>query len=241
MIRMMKGLTYPRRGLHGEVVHLVGARIVRGDFPPGEPLPPEDELAAALGASRTVLREAVKVLAAKGLVAARPKTGTRVRPRADWNLMDPDVLAWQLEAGPGEAFFRNVAEVRRAIEPAAARLAARRATPGELARLGAHLGAMREGVDDADAYIAADLLFHAAILGASHNELLEQLGGTMRAVFRASRDVSTRVPGSSAEAMPLHEAVLHAIHDGDGDAAEAAMLALIDRTAADVARALAQG
>jgi DNA-binding FadR family transcriptional regulator len=124
------------------------------------------------------------------------------------------------------------------IEPAAARLAAQRATPRNLAALEGHLAAMDDAVDDPEAYIAADLRFHAEILAACGNELLEQLGGTLRAVFRASRTLTTRVPGSSARAMPLHRAVATAIRARDRDAAEQAMLALIDRTARDVARAL---
>src|SRR5580765_4649539 len=83
-----RSLTYPRRGLHGEVVHTIGVQIVGGELKPGDPLPPEDELIADLAVSRTVLREAVRVLAAKGLVEARPKTGTRVRPRTAWNVLD---------------------------------------------------------------------------------------------------------------------------------------------------------
>src|SRR5437660_12133093 len=125
---MTKEWTYPRRGLHGAVVHEIGVRIIRGDLTPGEPLPTEDELGSQLGASRTVLREAVKVLAAKRLVESRPKTGTRVRPRRDWNLLDPDVLAWQVEAGADADFLAQALEIRRMIEPAAARLAAERAT-----------------------------------------------------------------------------------------------------------------
>lgn len=234
----MKSRTYPRRGLHGQVVHRIGSEIVRGLLEPGQLLPGEDELAERHGASRTVLREAVKVLVAKGLVESRPKTGTRVRPRADWNLIDPDVLAWQLEAGPDRTFFRNLTEVRRVIEPAAARLAAARATRVELGRLEEHLAAMEAAVEDAEAYIAADLQFHADILAACGNELLEQLGATLRAVFRASREVTTLVPGSSRRAMPLHRSILDAIRARDGAGAEGAMLELIDRTAKDVARAL---
>src|SRR5438477_494398 len=120
---MTIGRTYPRRGLHGAVVHAIGVRIVGGELTPGEPLPSEDELTGELAVSRTVLREALKVLAAKGLVEPRPKTGTRVRERRFWNLLDPDVLAWRLETGsdsdPG--FFRDIIELRRIIEPEAAR------------------------------------------------------------------------------------------------------------------------
>src|SRR5919108_4693168 len=114
----MEGRTYPRRGLHGAVVHEIGVRIVRGELEPGDTLP-ENGLLDESGVSRTVLREAIKVLAAKRLVESRPKTGTRVLPRGDWNLLDPDVLAWQLEAGPNRRFLRDMLELRRLIEPAA--------------------------------------------------------------------------------------------------------------------------
>src|SRR4051812_45996852 len=110
---MTKAQTYPRRGLHGAVVHDIGVRILRGDLRPGDVLPAEEELGGELGVSRTVLREAIKVLAAKRLVESRPKTGTRVLPRGEWNLIDPDVLAWRLEADPDEQFFADVNELRR--------------------------------------------------------------------------------------------------------------------------------
>src|SRR6187551_3409488 len=123
---MTKRRTYPRRGLHGAVVHEIGVRIVNGDLQPGETLPDNGFLIDA-DVSRTVVRETIKVLAAKGLVESRPKVGTRVRPRRDWNLLDPDVLAWQVEAGADPGFLDQALELRRMIEPAAARLAAERA------------------------------------------------------------------------------------------------------------------
>jgi DNA-binding FadR family transcriptional regulator len=92
---------YPGRGLHGRVIRELGLRIVGGALPPGSSLPNEDELGAELGVSRTVVREAVKVLLAKGLVEVRPRTGTRVRPRRSWHLLDPDVVAWQFQSIEG--------------------------------------------------------------------------------------------------------------------------------------------
>src|SRR5918912_994052 len=112
----MKVRTYPRRGLHGAVVHEIGVRIVRGELEPGEQVP-DDGLLDDPGVSRTVLREAIKVLAAKRLVESRPKTGTRVRPRRDWNLLDPDVLAWQVEAGADADFLAQGLQVGRMIPP----------------------------------------------------------------------------------------------------------------------------
>src|SRR2546423_14262737 len=131
---MTKARTYPRRGLHGAVVHDIGVRILSGELQPGDALP-LDDLTGEPTVSRTVLREAIKVLAAKRLVESRPKTGTRVRPRHEWNLLDPDVLAWQIEAGPDPGFLQQALELRRMIEPSAARLAADRATEQEIAAL----------------------------------------------------------------------------------------------------------
>jgi GntR family transcriptional regulator, galactonate operon transcriptional repressor len=224
---MMKDRTYPRRGLHGELVHDIGLRIVRGELRPGDPLPTDAD--GDPGGSRTVVREAIKVLAAKGLVVSRPKTGTQVRPRRFWNLMDPDVLSWRIEADPGVEFFLEIFELRRVIEPAAAALAASRATAEEVAELEAAFTEMEaNAVESPETYIAADLRFHEIILEACHNELLGQLGSTLRAVFRAS---FTRTHGTAVQTMGLHGRVLAGIRDGDGAAAEAAMLELISTTA----------
>src|SRR6188472_713985 len=167
---MTKARTYPRRGLHGELVHDIGTRILRGELRPGDPIPTETGTAGVLDVSRTVLREAIKVLVAKGLVISRPKTGTHVRDRAYWNLMDPDVLAWRLETDPGDGFFVDVFELRRLIEPAAAALAAERAIAEEIAELETAFAEMEANVDrNPDEYIAADLRFHELILTACHN------------------------------------------------------------------------
>lgn len=226
----MKELTYPRRGLHGELVHEIGVRILRGELEPGNPLPTDGD-ATGESVSRTVVREAIKVLAAKGLVEARPKTGTHVRERRYWNLMDPDVLTWRLEANRGDNFFIDVFELRRVIEPAAAGLAAARASEAEVEELEHALTDMEAAVGDRDAYIAADVRFHTVILDASHNELLAHLGGTLRAVFRAS---FTRTLPIARDTIPQHAAIAAAIREGDSPTATAAMLELIDRTAASL-------
>jgi DNA-binding FadR family transcriptional regulator len=224
---------YPRRGLHGEVVHTIGVRILRGDLAPGELLPNEAELGSELHVSRTVLREAIKVLAAKGLVESRPKTGTRVRPRRGWNLLDPDVLAWRIAAGPEDRFRNEIFVVRRLIEPAAARLAAERRSDEQLQELRDLYADMVGAVADNDAprHVAADLRFHAAIYRACDNELLGRIGEILRAAYREIFMLITHLPGASQEALPLHAAVLAAIVAADGDAAEVATLALIDRSA----------
>jgi DNA-binding FadR family transcriptional regulator len=228
---------YPRRGLHGEVVHRIGLMILRGELQPGDPLPSEEELRAELAISRTVLRESVKVLAAKGLVEARPKTGTRVRARSAWNLLDPDVLAWRSEASPDGGFFRNVVELRRIVEPQAARLAAERADDEEIAALAAAFAEMEATVNDPDAYLEPDLRFHELILQACHNELLAQMASTIRTVFRALF-VASRTRNSLRRGTPLHGAIVDAIAAHDGAAAEAAMQTLIEDAAGELERVL---
>ena len=224
---MMKDRTYPRRGLHGELVHDIGVRIVRGELSPGTSIATEIDTTADV--SRTVVREAIKVLAAKGLVVARPKTGTQVRERRYWNLMDPDVLAWRIEAEPGDGLLVHVFELRRLLEPAAAALAATRASETEVEQLAAAFEEMAAAVrDDPEAYIGADLRFHAIVLEACHNELLAHLGSTLRAVFRAS---FTRTHGGAVKTLPMHEAVLAAIRAEDSARAEAAMRDLIELSA----------
>ena len=235
---MTKARTYPRRGLHGAVVHDIGLRIVQGELEAGDPLPTEDELSGELSVSRTVLREAIKVLAAKRLVESRPKTGTRVRQRAEWNLLDPDVLAWQLEAGPDRRFLEDTLELRGLIEPAAARLAAVRANEGEIAVLEAACREMLQVEEDLNAWIEPDLRFHAVLLQASHNELLEHLTTVVGAVLRTLFTFSSRPPGTFIRAAPMHVAIVEAIRLRDPGAAETAMLRLLDDTAQNVERAL---
>lgn len=236
---MMIVRTYPRRGLHGAVVHEVGVRILRGDLAPGDLLPNEDELSGELAVSRTVLREAIKVLAAKRLVESRPKTGTRVRERRDWNLIDPDVLAWQLEAGPSPQFLENTVELRAIIEPAAARLAAERATDEQIAALEQAHRELEAAGDDFAAFTEPDLRFHALVLEASGNELLEHMAGVIVSLLRTLFAFASRPPGAVRRAAPLHGSVVEAIRNRDPDAAEASVRALLDDSARNLNRALA--
>jgi GntR family galactonate operon transcriptional repressor len=235
---MTKARTYPRRGLHGVVVHDIGLRIVQGELEAGDPLPPEAELSGELSVSRTVLREAIKVLAAKRLVESRPKTGTRVLNRHEWNLLDPDVLAWQLEAGPDRRFLEDTLELRGLIEPAAARLAAERASEDEIAVLESTCEEMLLAGEDLDAWIEPDLRFHAVLLQATHNELLEQLTTIVGSVLRTLFTFSSRPPGTFIRAAPMHVAIVEAVRGRDPEAAEAAVLRLLDDTAKNVGRAL---
>jgi GntR family galactonate operon transcriptional repressor len=234
---MQKNVASPSfspRTLHQQILRHLGMRIVRGDVQAGETLPSEPELCAQLNVSRIALREALKVLAAKGLVESRPKTGTLVRARSTWNLLDPAVLSWLQEVGPDEAFLRDLSDVRLVIEPAAARRAARHATDAEIGALEAWYRRMEIAIHDVDTFIRADLDFHEMILTGAHNELLQQLGKTIRVALRASRAITTRLPGASEGAMPLHRAVLDAIRNHNEQAAEQAMIDLIMAAQSDI-------
>src|SRR5918997_449134 len=228
-----------RRGLHREVVHQLGLLVLGDGTAPGATLPDETALSARFGVSRTVVREAIKVLASKGLVETRPKVGTQVRPRRYWNLLDSDVLAWRYEAGPDEGFLEDISEVREIIEPPAAALAAERATPDEVAEILAWCDRMNDAAaDDGDDYIDADMAFHTAILDACDNDLLAQLSDTITMALRLSRRLTVSVPGSSLAAMPAHWAVARAISDHEPRAAESAMRELLHVTAVDIEQVL---
>src|SRR5919201_4065101 len=229
---MTKKRTYPRRGLHGAVVHEIGVRIVNGELKPGDPLP-DNGLVDEPAVSRTVVREAIKVLAAKGLVESRPKIGTRVRPRRDWNLLDPDVLAWQIEAGPDAEFLGQALELRRMIEPEAARLAAERATEEQIAALYEAYEEMAAAGDDLDAFMEPDLRFHTVLLEACNNELLEHMRDIFTAVLRTVFSYSSSSSRSYPRSARRHRAIVDAIEARDPDGAERAVLKLIDETRTD--------
>ncbi len=189
----------------------------------GEGLPREAELAKEFSVSRQAVREALKVLAAKGLVASRRRTGTSVLPRASWNLLDPDVLAWTPPDNIQPAFFADLIELRRVIEPAAAEMAARRADQERLARLKTALEAMRAGAEDVKAFLEADAEFHVALLSASGNSLFERLSTIIQPVLEASFILQAQVDPKYHLAVGRHEAVYEAVAHGDAEAARRAM------------------
>jgi GntR family galactonate operon transcriptional repressor len=225
---------YPDRSLHDRVVHAIGRKILGGELPPGALLPAEPEL----GASRTVLREAIKVLAAKGLVEARPKIGTRVRPRDAWNLLDPDVLAWQQRGAGSPSLLRTLTEVRRIIEPAAAELAASRADAGDLAALGEALAGMERTAQarngNVEPFVQADMRFHLAILHACRNELLEQMSRVVYSALLVSFRATSSLPGRARGSLPGHRAIFDAIRARDPRGAAAAMRHLVQATAREI-------
>jgi DNA-binding FadR family transcriptional regulator len=221
---------YPRAGLHGRIVHAIGRRIVSGQIRPGELLPTPAEVHA----SRGVVREAVKVLAAKGLVVARTKTGTRVRPPQEWNLLDPDVLAWHQEGLPPGALMAKLTEVRLIIEPGAAELAARRAGPAQVSAVQSALREMRDALDlsppDYEAYNAADVRFHRTIVQACNNEVLERMGEIVHTTLLVAFNAAIRVPGLARGSLPRHQRILDAIRRRQPDRARSLMRLLVQNT-----------
>lgn len=229
-----------RQNLSGQVVHEIGLSIMRNDFKPGDTLSSEPELSLQFNVSRPVMREALKILSAKGLIESRPRTGTKVRPRADWNILDPEVIGWLYETGPDRSFLDALCEVRLMFEPTAARLAAARATDDEIKTIEECYRRMEEGVNSPQTYIPADLAFHAAICAAAHNEMLQKITETLTTSLHVSRLVTSRLPGANLAAMPLHWSVAEAIRKRDQQAAEDAMRELVILTTGDIQRALEQ-
>ncbi|MEQ7009921.1 FadR/GntR family transcriptional regulator [Actinopolymorpha sp. B17G11] len=223
---------YSRRGLHGQTVREMARRILSGELAEGETI----DLAALeteLEVSRTVLREALKVLAAKGLVDARQKRGTFVRPRSDWNLLDGDMIRWQYADRGDDAFLDNLHEVREVVEPAGARLAAVRRTEDDLAALDAALDEMAAAVGVPAEEVRADLAFHRALLTATHNELLLRMEVVIEAGL-ATRDELVHEAKPADDPVPAHRAVAEAVRDGDPDAAEKAVRALLEKARQDL-------
>jgi DNA-binding FadR family transcriptional regulator len=224
---------YAGRGLHGQMVELIGTRIVRGDYQPGAPLY-ADALESEFEVSKTVVRETLRVLAAKGLVEARQRRGTVVLPRDRWALLDSDVLRWQGGLEPDFGFLENLAEVRGIVEPAAARLAARRRTDEDLEHLEEALAAMASAEQQAIAN--ADVRFHRAVLAAAHNELLSQMEVVLATGLQL-RDEFVHVSSQASDSIPAHQSLLDAIRARDEDLAAATVDKLLTQASDDLALA----
>lgn len=214
--------------LHGRIAEDLGIAIVSGRQPSGSVLLNEIEASEKLGVSRPAYREAMRILSAKGLVQSRPKTGTRVTARADWNLLDPDVLAWMFHGEPNPEFVRQLFELRAVIEPAAAAFAAQRRTTTQLARMGHALEEMaRHGVGSPEGS-AADQAFHAEILVATGNETLMALITSIAASVRWTTLFKFRGGREVRNSIPDHQKLYAAIAASDSEAARAASFELVE-------------
>ncbi|MFW2829376.1 FadR/GntR family transcriptional regulator [Sphingomonas sp. ID0503] len=226
------------RRLHGAIAHKLGTAIMSGEFQPGDILSSEVAFSEALDVSRGAYREAVQVLAAKGLVESRPKAGTRVLPRNRWNLLDPDVLAWAFAGEPDTQFVRSLFELRAVVEPAAARFAAERRGREDLRLMKEALAAMRRHTLATDAGRAADRDFHDAILRATRNDALVVLSASIGAAVSWTTQFKQRSRALPRNPIPDHAKVYDAIAAGDGDAAAAAMRVLVDLALDDTRSAM---
>jgi DNA-binding FadR family transcriptional regulator len=231
----------PIKNAHGLTVDRIGGAIVAGRYAVGGTLPAEPLLCDEFGVSRTVVREAVKSLAAKGLLIAGPKVGTRVLPSDNWNWFDPDVVAWQAQAGLTREFLRDLQELRRVVEPAAVRMAAERATARDLAEIEAAYAGMKQAIEQGGDYVANDLRFHQGLLRAGGNRMMVQMSKAIGALLRTSFEVSTSLLDGPASSLPLHRAVLDAVSAHKPEHAERASLKLIDSARDDIEQVLVSG
>lgn len=222
--------------LHGSLLTALGTAIVSGDYPAGQVIT-LDGVSAQHKVSRSVVREAVRVLESMGMVESRRRVGVTVQPAKNWNVFDPRLIRWRIESGDRTAQLLSLSELRQGFEPAAAALAARRADPHQCRTMAAAVSDMvvhgRSG--DLDAYLLADKTFHQTMLEASGNEMFCALNGVVAEVLagRTHHGMMPDVPNPAA--IELHDEVARAIRMRDQAAAEQAMRAIIDEAAAAVA------
>jgi DNA-binding FadR family transcriptional regulator len=217
---------------------LLGQAILSGRYAVGTSLPPEPVLCEALGVSRTVVREAIKSLVAKGLISTGPKVGTRVLTDEQWNWFDPDVITWQAQVGLTPQFLRDLQELRAVVEPAAVRMAAEKATAADIADMEDAYQGMKYAIEHGGDYVVHDLRFHQGLLTASHNRMLIQMGKALSALLRTSFELSTRVKDGPRSSLPLHRAVLDAVISRSPAKAERALMVLINGANEDIERVL---
>jgi len=231
---------------HGQLARALGSEILAGRYPPGTNMPSEGDLLARFGVSRTVLREVMKTLAAKGLVSSKTRVGTRVSDPVHWNLFDATVLSWRVSLGFDEAFRRELLEIRRLVEPRAAELAALRRDPADVAKLRGLIERMGAPGHSRRSFAEADLDFHLEVGVASGNTLMRSLAGVIETALIASFTLSSPTESLElqAENVRNHENIVDAIEAGDPQAASQAMLHVIEAgavriEAADTMRAAA--
>jgi len=227
--------------IHGEIARKLGASIVCGELRPGTLLSGEIEMSAGLGVSRTAYREAVRMLIAKGLVESRPKIGTRITPPERWHLLDPDVLSWIFGTEPPASLLHSLFELRRIIEPEAARLAAERRAPADLDRMAEALDGMARHTLESEAGRAADHAFHTALLQATGNPFMASLAAGVAAAVTWTTIYKQRGGPLPRDPVPDHRAVFLAIRAGDAARAQRAMAVLVDMALADTLAAGRQG
>jgi GntR family transcriptional regulator, galactonate operon transcriptional repressor len=242
----------PVRGILGEVVSGLGRRVVSGEWRHGQALPTEAELMEQLGVGRSVVREAIRILNAKGLVRSRQMEGTTVLPRSNWRLLDPDLIHWRMEAADRNVLLRDLLQVRLVIEPGVAWTATANGSPQAKARIHEAWRQMLAVLSEVTAprlqrqhFIEHDLEFHRSFLAAVGSEILEQLFAVIEAALSLMVDVQMQARGSTTSLVgmedtnELHQNVYDSFAAGDADGAEAAMRRLIQRAIEDATEGFA--
>ncbi|TDV72144.1 FadR/GntR family transcriptional regulator [Pseudomonas sp. LP_7_YM] len=223
---------------HALTVDRLGAWIARGSVEPGQSLKVEAALGEEFGVSRTVIREAIKTLVAKGMLEVGPKVGTRVLPVRSWNLFDPQVVGWLAANGLPESFVMDLLDLRRAIEPMAVRWACERATPAQIVEIQAAYRQLAACVADKGDYNQADQRFHEVVLAASHNQFIEQMLPALSALLAISFEVSSGVPGELGRTLPLHKELADAIAGRDAARGVWACMSLIENACDVISRSM---
>jgi DNA-binding FadR family transcriptional regulator len=225
------------RGLLGSIVEELGLRILEGTYPANSALPTEPQLMAELGVSRTLLRETIKILTAKGLVESRTRTGTRVRPHEHWNLLDPTVLHLYCQVVDYGSFAEKFQQMRVILEPEAAVLAARHRSRSQLAALEDAYRSM-EGASDVKDWTPADLRFHEAILDATNNPFMRPLGSLIRSALETLITHSFANSSDPFKSLAAHRQVLDAIRERDEHQARERMKELLAGTALSISKTI---
>jgi DNA-binding FadR family transcriptional regulator len=220
--------------LHHYAVRQIGERILAGKFAVGELIPTDEALCKTLKISRTALREALIVLAAKGLIKRRQKIGTVVCPAEDWNMLDADLLTWRVESSEGDLVLADLYELRKLIEPLAASLAAMHATRRDIERLRKAYDDMALAGDDGAKVLEPDMRFHRGVIAATGNSLFATFGLTIASALKVNFEAVKETPRGHAWALPLHKAVLNAIVDRDPRVARVAMLKVLEASEEDL-------
>jgi DNA-binding FadR family transcriptional regulator len=233
--RRREGGLFVSRGLHDQVVNELGRRIVREEFGAKGLLPTEPKLVAEFGVSRNALREAVKVLVGKGLLEVRPKTGTKIRPRTDWNLLDRSVLDWHASSKEKARHSFDLVEFRLIVEPRASYLAAKRAGKAERVAILEACARLEDCVSHPDDIPQTDVVFHNLIHRASQNPLLIYLGKLLGSLMSVQVRLTSENLEQFKKGLPYHRKLAEAIAEKNADRAEEMSIALVRMPYSDLA------
>ncbi|GLS32659.1 DNA-binding transcriptional regulator, FadR family [Mesorhizobium albiziae] len=230
-------LKLPRPRVLPNVVRAIASDVLSRRYPPGAMLPRESDLGTEYGVSRTVIREALKVLAAKGLVLSRPRVGTIVCDRNKWSIIDPQVLAWYTPDTIDPQLLDAILETRRAIEPLVVELAATRATLREIADLETAWKGMAAAGATVELFVRSDTAFHQLLYGACHNPIFRQIGGLIETALNFTQEATANSVDRRDEAVKAHFGIIEALRMRDGAAAREATNKILDMAARDLERA----